>query len=127
MKIIAITACPTGIAHTFMAAEKLAKVGRENGHDVKVETHGSIGIENALTQEDIDTADGVIIAADKEVDKSRFAGKRVVIVPVVAAIKNPLDLIEQTKTAPIYGGKAKSSEPAPKTAKSKNGAFFTER
>ncbi|WP_240542825.1 PTS fructose transporter subunit IIC [Exiguobacterium qingdaonense] len=101
MKIVAITACPVGIAHTYMAAEKLSKTGIELGHDVKVETHGSIGIENGLTEQEIKEADGVIIAADKTVDLERFAGKRVVVVPVADAIKQPAELIERVKTAPI--------------------------
>ena len=110
MKIVAITACPVGIAHTYMAAEKLSKTGAELGHDVKVETHGSIGIENELTEQEIKEADGVIIAADKTVDLERFAGKRVVVVPVADAIKQPAELIEQVKTAPIQKVAAKTSE-----------------
>ncbi|MGA9467298.1 MAG: PTS fructose transporter subunit IIBC [Exiguobacterium marinum] len=107
MKIVAITACPVGIAHTYMAAEKLSKTGAELGHDVKVETHGSIGIENGLTEQEIKEADGVIIAADKTVDLERFAGKRVVVVPVAEAIKQPAELIERVKTAPIQKGAVK--------------------
>ncbi|WP_285800423.1 MULTISPECIES: hypothetical protein [unclassified Exiguobacterium] len=90
-----------------MAAEKLSKTGTELGHDVKVETHGSIGIENGLTEQEIKEADGVIIAADKTVDLERFAGKRVVVVPVAEAIKQPAELIERIKTAPIQKGAVK--------------------
>ncbi|HEY8339460.1 MAG TPA: fructose PTS transporter subunit IIB, partial [Egibacteraceae bacterium] len=71
MKLVAVTACPTGIAHTYMAAESLERRARDLGHDIKVETQGSIGAENALTEEDIAAADGVIIAADAEVDRGR--------------------------------------------------------
>ena len=73
--IIGVTSCPTGIAHTFMAAEALRKAAEELGHEVKIETQGSVGAKNVLTPEEIDRADAVIIAADAFVDKSRFAGK----------------------------------------------------
>lgn len=75
-KYIGITACPTGIAHTYMAAEKLEETAKEAGDQIKVETQGSIGVENELTAEDIREADAVIIAADTEVDLFRFDGKR---------------------------------------------------
>ena len=74
--LVAITACPTGIAHTFMAAEALRKAATEMGHQIKVETQGSVGAKNQLSPEDIATADAVIIAADTHVDLSRFGGKR---------------------------------------------------
>jgi len=77
LKLLAVTACPTGIAHTYMAAEKLAQAAESRGVDMKVETQGSIGAENVLNDNDVRTADGVIVAADKDVDLSRFAGKRV--------------------------------------------------
>lgn len=99
-----MTACPTGIAHTYMAAEKLAQAAEQLGVDIKVETQGSIGAENVLTDNDVRTADGVIIAADKDVDLSRFAGKRVVTVGVAEGIHHPERLIEQVRTAPVHGG-----------------------
>ena len=74
-KIVAVTSCPTGIAHTFMAAERLKRAAQEQGHTIKVETQGSVGSQNTLTQADIQEADLVIIAADTKVDMSRFAGK----------------------------------------------------
>lgn len=74
-KIVAITACPVGIAHTYMAAEKLVEVGSTFDVEVQVETHGSIGVENVLTQTDIDEAIGVIVAADTQIDLTRFIGK----------------------------------------------------
>ncbi|MFD3382061.1 MULTISPECIES: fructose-specific PTS transporter subunit EIIC [unclassified Streptomyces] len=104
LKLLAVTACPTGIAHTYMAAEKLAQAAEQLGVDIKVETQGSIGAENVLTDNDVRTADGVIIAADKDVDLSRFAGKRVVTVGVAEGIHHPERLIEQVKTAPVHGG-----------------------
>jgi len=82
LKILAITACPVGIAHTYMAAEKLQQAGEEMQIDIKVETQGSIGVENALTEQDIAEADGIIIASDKEVSKERFAGKKLLSVGV---------------------------------------------
>ncbi|GJM75934.1 hypothetical protein HMSSN036_81500 [Paenibacillus macerans] len=75
MKLLAITSCPNGIAHTYMAAENLQKAADKLGIDMKVETQGSIGVENQFTEEEIRQADGIIIAADKYVDKSRFIGK----------------------------------------------------
>ncbi|MFD3315447.1 fructose-specific PTS transporter subunit EIIC [Streptomyces sp. NPDC058694] len=104
LKLLAVTACPTGIAHTYMAAEKLSQAAEQLGVDIKVETQGSIGAENVLTDNDVRTADGVIIAADKDVDLSRFAGKRVVTVGVAEGIHHPERLIEQVKTAPVHGG-----------------------
>ena len=76
-KYVGITACPTGIAHTYMAAEKLEETAKETGNQIKVETQGSIGVENELTADDIREADAVVVAADTEVDLSRFDGKRV--------------------------------------------------
>ncbi|WP_419666466.1 fructose-specific PTS transporter subunit EIIC [Streptomyces sp. 2-1] len=104
LKLLAVTACPTGIAHTYMAAEKLSQAAERLGVDIKVETQGSIGAENVLTDNDVRTADGVIIAADKDVDLSRFAGKRVVTVGVAEGIHHPERLIEQVRTAPVHGG-----------------------
>ncbi|MDQ1028797.1 PTS system fructose-specific IIC component [Streptomyces umbrinus] len=104
LKLLAVTACPTGIAHTYMAAEKLSQAAEQLGVDIKVETQGSIGAENVLADNDVRTADGVIIAADKDVDLSRFAGKRVVTVGVAEGIHHPERLIEQVRTAPVHSG-----------------------
>lgn len=89
LKLLAVTACPTGIAHTYMAAEKLAQAAESRGIDMKVETQGSIGAENVLSDNDVSAAGGVIIAADKDVDLSRFAGKRVLKVGVAEASATP--------------------------------------
>jgi fructose-specific phosphotransferase system IIB component len=90
MKIIAVTACPTGIAHTYMAAEQLEKSARQLGHQIKVETQGAMGIENELSAEDIAAAELAIFAADITVQKrERFAGLRIVEVGVQEAIKHP--------------------------------------
>ncbi|MFE0177455.1 fructose-specific PTS transporter subunit EIIC [Streptomyces sp. NPDC059002] len=104
LKLLAVTACPTGIAHTYMAAEKLSQAAESLGIDMKVETQGSIGAENVLTDNDVRGADGIIIAADKDVDRSRFVGKRVLSVGVSEGISHPERLIEQVRSAPVHGG-----------------------
>lgn len=93
-KIIAATGCPTGIAHTYMAQEALEQAAKDNNVSIKVETHGQIGVENQLTQEEIANADAVIIAADKDVQAERFAGKRVINVSVGEGIKNADKLVK---------------------------------
>ncbi|MDH6489788.1 fructose-specific PTS transporter subunit EIIC [Streptomyces sp. SAI-127] len=102
LKLLAVTACPTGIAHTYMAAEKLAQAAASRGIDMKVETQGSIGAENVLNDNDVSNADGVIIAADKDVDLSRFVGKRVLTVGVAEGIHHPEQLIERVRSAPVH-------------------------
>lgn len=104
VKIVAATGCPTGIAHTFMAAEALKKAAKNMDVEIKVETHGQAGIENALTKEEIEAADGVIVAADKDVNTERFHGKRLVDVPVAKALRGAEELIQQIidKSAPVY-------------------------
>jgi fructose-specific phosphotransferase system IIB component len=90
MKIVAVTACPTGIAHTYMAAERLEKAAKKLGHAIKVETQGAMGIENALTGADVKGAEVVLLAAGIAIrDANRFEGKRVVEVAVQEAIRNP--------------------------------------
>lgn len=115
--ILAVTACPTGIAHTYMAADSLKKTSKELSYDIKVETNGSTGVKNKLTDEDIKNADGIIVAADKQVEMARFDGKRVVIVPVVQAMKRPKELIEESLSgkAPVYSNKNTSSTPSGKS------------
>ncbi|UNM16830.1 PTS sugar transporter subunit IIA [Streptomyces formicae] len=103
MQLLAVTACPTGIAHTYMAAEKLAQAADALGVEIKVETQGSIGAENVLSDNDVKHADGIIIAADKDVDRSRFVGKRVLAVGVAEGIRHPERLIEQVQSAPVHG------------------------
>ena len=89
MRIVAVTACPTGIAHTYMAAERLERAAKKLGHAIRVETQGAMGIENALTADDVRSADVVLLAAGIPVrDRERFEGKRVVEVSVQAAIRN---------------------------------------
>ena len=89
MKIVAVTACPTGIAHTYMAAARLEKVARELGHEIKVETQGAMGIENRLSEKDIREAKVAIFAVDINVEgRERFQGMKIVEVPLQEAIKN---------------------------------------
>lgn len=95
MKLVAVTSCPTGIAHTYMAAEALQIAAKEMNIDIKVETRGSVGVENQLTEEDIREAKAVIIAADTNVDRDRFAGKAVIDVGVQEAIKDAKTVIEK--------------------------------
>ncbi|MEU0179393.1 PTS fructose transporter subunit IIABC [Streptomyces massasporeus] len=102
LRLLAVTACPTGIAHTYMAAEKLAQAAESRGIDMKVETQGSIGAANVLDDNDVKHADGVIVAADKDVDLSRFAGKRVLTVGVAEGIRHPEQLIERVLSAPVH-------------------------
>lgn len=91
--VLAVTACPTGIAHTYMARDALKKQAEKMGVKIKVETNGSSGIKNHLTQQDIERATGIIVAADVHVETDRFDGKNVVEVPVADGIKRPEELI----------------------------------
>ncbi|MFD6891593.1 fructose-specific PTS transporter subunit EIIC [Streptomyces sp. NPDC059957] len=104
VRIVAVTACPTGIAHTYMAAEKLQQAADRLGVSIKVETQGSIGAENVLSDNDVRQADAVIIAADKEVDLDRFAGKRVLSTGVADGIHKPEELIQRAQNAPVQAG-----------------------
>ncbi|RAR41214.1 fructose-specific PTS transporter subunit EIIC [Paenibacillus sp. MDMC362] len=112
MKILAITSCPNGIAHTYMAAENLQKAGAKLGVELKVETQGSIGVENQFTEQDIREADGIIIAADKTVVKDRFVGKKLLVVGVQDGIRRPEELIQRMMKGdvPIYQAQSKSAE-----------------
>ena len=92
-RIVAITSCPTGIAHTYMAAEGLEKGAKRLGHIIKVETQGSVGVENRLTEQEIAAAELVIIAADVKVDLSRFTGKKIYETASNAAIKDGAGVI----------------------------------
>lgn len=117
--VLAVTACPTGIAHTYMAADALRKKASELGVKIKVETNGSTGVKNKLTDEDIKNAKGIIVAADTNIEMARFNGKHVVIVPVTEGIKNPKKLITEAtnNTAPIYTADEKEVAAAGKKEK----------
>ena len=102
MKIVAVTACPTGIAHTYMAQEAIEKECRNRGYEVKVETQGSMGIENELEQEQIDEADAVILAIAVGIDgEERFEEKeeegKVITIDPSVVIKNPAEIIDQAE------------------------------
>lgn len=103
-RVLAVTACPTGIAHTYMAAEALEKAGKKMGVSIKVETNGSGGAKNVLTKEEIAACDGIIVAADKAVEMSRFDGKKVYKTKVSDGIKIPEELINKIEAgdAPVY-------------------------
>lgn len=112
-EILGITACPTGIAHTYMAAEALEAAGKEMGHPVKIETQGQSGVKNKLTKEEIKNAKAIIIAADIDIDLSRFKGKKVLKAKVADGIHKPKELIEKAligKDIPIYKGNGKDEE-----------------
>ena len=114
IKVLAVTACPTGIAHTYMAAEALEKAGKKLGISIKVETNGSGGAKNVLTDKEIAECDGIIVAADKSVEMARFNGKKVLSTKVSDGIKIPEELIGRIEKgdAPVYhheGGAASSS------------------
>ena len=114
-RILAVTACPTGIAHTYMAAEALEKAGKEMGIPLKAETNGSGGAKNILTKKEIEECDGIIVAADKNVEMARFDGKPVISTKVADGIHKPKELIKKIESGqvPIYhhhGGAAASSD-----------------
>lgn len=111
-EVIAVTACPTGIAHTYMAAEALEKAGKELGISVKVETRGSGGAKNILTDDEIKNAKGVIVAADTKVPMDRFAGKKLIEVQVADGIKDAENLVKKAASgnAPVYTAKGGASE-----------------
>ncbi|MDR1039707.1 MAG: fructose-specific PTS transporter subunit EIIC [Deltaproteobacteria bacterium] len=114
-RLLAVTACPTGIAHTYMAAEKLDKAGRKLNVPMKVETNGSGGVQNPLTAADIASADAVIVAADKKVETARFDGKKVLFAKVSDGIHRPEELIAKALSGdlPVYreqGGAALSED-----------------
>ncbi|WP_053218687.1 PTS fructose transporter subunit IIABC [Virgibacillus senegalensis] len=111
-RILAVTGCPTGIAHTYMAADKLKETASEMGVSIKVETNGSGGVKNRLTKEEIEAADAIIVAADTKIETDRFRGKPLIQVPVGKAIHQPEELLNKAvqKDAPIYQGDGRSAK-----------------
>lgn len=111
-QILAVTACPTGIAHTYMAAEKLSETAQDMGIRIKVETNGSSGVKNALTAKDIANAECIIVAADKEVRMSRFDGKPVITAKVADGISKAKQLITKATSGevPVYHHKGNSTQ-----------------
>jgi PTS system fructose-specific IIC component len=126
-RIVAVTSCPTGIAHTFMAAEGIQAAGKALGHAVRVETQGSVGARDALTAAEIAAADIVLIAADKGVDRARFAGKRVYAAGTKAAIRDGRGLIAtalaEARMQPADGAAATGDPARPEAAQAKAGAY----
>ena len=116
-QLLAVTACPTGIAHTYMAAESLENKAKQMGVTIKVETNGSGGIKNQLTKEEIKAADCIIIAADTNVEMGRFNGKPVIQTNVAKGIHKPQELIEEALNGnvPIYSGGLQNNEMASDT------------
>ncbi|MGQ5111657.1 fructose-specific PTS transporter subunit EIIC [Bacillus halotolerans] len=121
MKLLAITSCPNGIAHTYMAAENLQKAADRLGVQMKVETQGGIGVENELTGEEIREADAIIIAADRSVNKDRFIGKKLLSVGVQDGIRKPEELIQKALSGdvPVYRS-ASNSEAGNQQEKKQN-------
>ncbi|MCC0649653.1 PTS fructose transporter subunit IIABC [Clostridioides sp. ZZV15-6598] len=110
-QVLAVTACPTGIAHTFMAAESLNKMAESKGISIKVETNGSAGVKNRLTREEIENATCIIVAADKNVEMARFDGKKVIKTKVADGIHKAEELVDKAVNgdAPIYHGVGEGS------------------
>ncbi len=108
---VAITSCPMGVAHTYMAAESLEKYAREHGFNAKVETQGTVGTENELTEIDIKNADFVIIAADRQVELHRFNGKKIIEVSTKTAINKPDSIFNKLETATIYNAEKVNNNP----------------
>lgn len=111
-RVLAVTACPTGIAHTYMAAENLENTGKKLGISLKAETDGSGGAQNILTKEEIREAEAIIVAADKNVEMARFDGKPVIMVPVADGIHKAEELIRRavSGTVPVYHHEGGTSE-----------------
>ncbi|WP_281222976.1 PTS fructose transporter subunit IIABC [Photobacterium sanguinicancri] len=107
--VIGVTGCPAGVAHTYLAAEALEKGAIALGYNIKVETNGSIGVKNSPTLEEIERADAIIVACDKQVDLTRFAGKRLIKTNVKAPIRDAQGLITQALTAPAYEAESTTS------------------
>ncbi|MGF9643391.1 PTS fructose transporter subunit IIABC [Paenibacillus sp. MABNS29] len=126
MKILAITSCPNGIAHTYMAAENLQKAAAKLGIEMKVETQGSIGVENRLTEQDIREADGIIIAADKTVVKDRFVGKKLLVVGVQDGIRRPEELIQRVMkgNVPVHQAESRTAEGSSQENKPKQNPIY---
>ncbi|EGR2731866.1 PTS sugar transporter subunit IIA [Vibrio parahaemolyticus] len=115
--IIGVTGCPAGVAHTYLAAEALEKGAAAMGYEIKVETNGSIGVKNSPTAEEIERADAIIVACDKQVDMNRFAGKRVVKTNVKAPIRDAQGLINEALNAPTYQAESNGNTQASVTDK----------
>jgi len=125
-RILAVTACPTGIAHTYMAADALKAKAKELNIEIKVETNGSSGIKNGLTAEEIANADAIIVAADKQVEMERFKGKKVIQVPVAQAIRKPQELLDRAarQDAPTYQGSGGGKDSGDESTGKQRSGFY---
>ena len=121
-KLLGVTGCPTCIAHTYMAEEALKEAAKKLGAEMKVETNGAVGVENALTAEDIAECDGIIVACDKNVDMKRFNGKKVIEVSVSEGINKAEELVQAMLDgkAPVYGGSEAKAEVKEETVETGN-------
>ena len=115
--LIGVTGCPTGVAHTYLAAEALEKAAAELGYQIKVETNGSIGVKNSPSADEIARADAIIVASDKQVDLNRFAGKKLIQTGVKAPINNAKDLITESLNAPQFEADSKAAKPVDNSSK----------
>jgi len=125
MKILGVTACPTGIAHTYMAAEAIENAAKKKGYDVKVETRGSVGVENGLTEADIASADIIILACDTTVPTDRFIGKKLLSVGVSEVIKSPAEILERAEVAAVFTGTLVQEKAPKKEGDSDKKGFFS--
>ncbi|MCR8847556.1 fructose-specific PTS transporter subunit EIIC [Rossellomorea sp. SC111] len=125
-KILAVTACPTGIAHTYMAADALKAKAKTMDVNLKVETNGSGGAKNVLTQDEIESAIAIIVAADTKVEMNRFKGKHVIEVPVAEAIRRPEELLNQAmkKDGPVYKGGEQEEDTDKGSEKKQKSGFY---
>ncbi|MEQ5837249.1 PTS fructose-like transporter subunit IIB [Marinobacter sp. NFXS9] len=123
LSIVAVTACPTGVAHTFMAAEALSEAARAAGHRIRVETQGSVGAQDALTEAEIAEADVVVLACDIEIDPERFAGKRVWRTSTGAALKKPADTLRDALDQAETETGASTSKPAGSKSGERKGPY----
>jgi fructose PTS system EIIBC or EIIC component len=124
-KVLAVTACPTGIAHTYMAADSLKAKAKEKNIEIKVETNGSSGAKNQLTKAEIKNAVAIIVAADTKVEMERFKGKKVIQVPVAEGIRNPDKLLDRAVNgdAPVYEGSGKAAEDEGESKEKRSGFY----
>ncbi|MGL5520239.1 MAG: PTS fructose transporter subunit IIABC [Metamycoplasmataceae bacterium] len=124
-QILAITSCPVGVAHTYLAAEKLEKTGKELGISIKVETHGSVGVKNEFKNSEIENAEAILIASDVGIDKSRFVGKKLFSCSLKEAIHNPEKVINNSlKKSLIFNGNEKETSNEEMINKGKEGKFI---
>ncbi len=124
--VLAVTGCPTGIAHTYMAADSLKAKAKEMNISIKVQTNGSSGIKNKLTSEEIEKAATIIVAADTKVDMEPFVGKKVIQVPVAQAIRKPAELLEKAikQDATVYQSTGKSEDSSSNEGKNERQGFY---